>query len=172
MLGDITKKYAEIKKRQGPDTKLTKMNLKFIELIVKDVKSFDAYKLAGYIGNRESAYQLKHKLKPFIDKYYEVEGVSREGYKAKMLKLLELPCVDRQGKPIDSLTFNQYKEVLEMLRHELEQAEAKNRTPQHITAFVIRTYADANRDKGTGGSKVIDIDPVDVSSSPPAVGGG
>jgi hypothetical protein len=86
-----------------------------------------------------------------------------------MLKLLSLPCVDRQGKPVDSLSFSQYKEVLDMLRHELEQAEAKNRTPQHITAFVIKTFAASQSEKGTQGGRVIDVEPVDVSAGPTPV---
>lgn len=152
--------------RKGQEIRLNAKNRKFINLLLKDVKIYDAYKLAGYNGTRETAYQLKHKLKPFIDQSFDIEGLSREGYKVRLLKLLDFPCVDRSGKPIQGLSFNQYKEALLMLRDEVNQAESKNRTPQ-ITAFVIKTHAEAMREqKGQQGGEVIDVQPLDVSAGP------
>ena len=168
----MDKKSRALQSKTAANVKLTKKNLKFIELIIKDVKTHDAYKLAGYLGGRDNAWQLKCKLKPFIERYYELEGVSREGYKSRMLKLLSLPCVDRQGHVLTQLSFSQYKEVLDMLRNELDNAEAKHRTPPNITAFVIKTFAASQREKGTGGDQVVDIAPLSVSNGPQPVNGG
>lgn len=156
------------------DTKLTltKQNLKFIDLLLKDVKVFDAYRIAGYKGNKEASYQLKHKLKPFIEKYYEIEGLSKEGYKTRLLNLLSLPCVDsKTGAPIDKLSFNQYKEVLMLLRDELNRAEERTSTRPQITAFVIKTYEQSQREqRGQQEGQVIDVRG-DVISAPPGAGG-
>lgn len=160
-----TKKALQTKTESN--LKLTKKNIKFIELILKDLKVHEAYTLAGYKGTKESAYQLKHKLKPFIDKYYEIEGVSREGYKAKLLKLLSLPCVDKSGTPVDKLSFNQYKEVLLLLRDELDRQENKQQARPQITAFVIKTHAESVREaRGTQGGNVIDVEAETISDPP------
>jgi len=147
--------------------KLTKKNMKFIELVLKDLKVYEAYTLAGYKGSKESAYQLKHKLKPFIDKYYEIEGVSREGYKSKLLNLLSLPCVDKEGKQLDKLSFSQFKEVLLLLRDELDRQDAKHQARPQITAFVIKTHAEAMREaKGTPGGPIVDVEAEEITPAP------
>jgi len=155
----IGKKMIKTGSKKG-EMKLTKQNLHFIELILKDVKVFDSYQLAGYKGGKESAYQLKHKLKPYLTRAYEIEGLSREGYKTRMLNLLKLPCVDRNGTPITNLTFNQYKEVLNMLKDQIDNEEGRKQTQPQITAFIVKTHAES---KGDRPSKIIDVQPLNVS---------
>jgi hypothetical protein len=151
--------------KSGDNQKLTKKNLKFIELIIKDVKVFEAYKLSGYIGSREAAYQLKHKLKPFIDKYYEIEGLSKDGYKARLLKLLDLPCVDRNNQPVDKLNFNQYIEVLTMLKDSLDRDEDKHKnTNPRITAFIIDRSDGQSSSNKLAKAKVVQGEVVDITN--------
>ncbi len=129
----------EIEHNSEVKERLTKRNRKFIELLLKDVNVVDAHRLSGYSGKRESAYQLKQKLKPFLAKAYEIEGLSREGYRTRLLKLLSLPCVDREGKPIASLSYGQYLEALKMLKDELPSNKV---AVPSITAFIVQRYSD------------------------------
>ena len=143
----------ELDDKNGPKERLTKRNRKFIELLLKDVNVVDAHRLAGYSGARESAYQLKQKLKPFLSKAYEIEGLSTEGYRTRLLRLLSLPCLDSKGNPISSLSYNQYLEALRLLRDELPSNKVA--TP-NITAFVIQRYGGKNDAK----EDTIDITPI------------
>lgn len=155
-MSDDNKKALD--KRKGSEVRLTPKNRKFIELIIGGVKTIDAHKVAGYSGNKDAAYALKTKLQPFIDKYYELEGVSRNELRSRLLNLLKLPCVDRQNKPINGLSFNQYSEVLKMLKEELDRQDSKQQTRPQITAFVIKTHAESAREqRGQGGSQIIDV---------------
>lgn len=143
---------------------LTKQNLKFIELVIKGVKDVDAYALCGYKGGIQSVYQLKHKLKPFIEKAHEIEGLSKEGYKSRLLKLLNLPCVDKEGKEISKLSFNQYTQILNMLKEELDKDKDKQSNRPQITAFVIRTHEEATKDNK--GGAIQNVTPQTITQPP------
>jgi len=133
--------------------RLTPKNLKFLNLIVKGVKIPEAHRLAGYSGNNQASYALKNKLKTHLAKIFEDEGVSKDRYLADLLKLLDLPCVDKKtGKPLENLSFDQYVQVRKLLREELPS----NKPASHnITAFVIQRYSDDDAKD----AKVIDVEP-------------
>ena len=151
---------------KNKELRLTAKSRKFIELIIKGAKIVEAHKAAGYSGNKDAAYALNKKLSPFIQQYYEVEGISRDSYKSRLLNLLSLPCVDRKGKVIDSLNFTQYKDLLLLLRDELDRQENKAGSHPKITAFVIQTHAQAMKANGTQGGEIIDVKGEDISPAP------
>ncbi len=137
--------------------RLTGKNLKFLQFLVRGIKVSEAHSLAGYSGNKEASYALKHKLKANLAIVFETEGLSKDRYLADLLQLLNLPCVNqRTGKPLESLGLDQYLSVRKLLRDELPSNKV---AVPSITAFVIQRYDSGDATKLPKGD-VINITPV------------
>lgn len=160
----MTKKNTKLSKSEGL-LKLTKKNIRFLHYLAEGKKIAEAYNLSGYKGGTSASYDLYWRLKNQMVKVFESKGFTRDRYKAELLKLLDLPCIDSKGNELKSLTFNQREVVLKLFRDELPTEP--NKRPQ-ITNFIINRHmpeakGDSPNGNGTNEEQVIDATVIPIS---------
>ena len=122
----------EPKKAGRPKGKLGKKTQVFMELILAGKTTQEAYNLAGYKGQKNAAYVLRCKLRDLLEERLLGNGISREGAKLELQKLLALPLDKRYETMGVSV-----KERLQMLKFLDKITEKEEGRKPAITPFLV-----------------------------------
>jgi hypothetical protein len=120
---------------------LNKKQMKFIEYRMKGLSVQDAYKLAGYTGNTEQAYQLSHKVKNKVTALIEEDGYNKNAFMGQMVELLKLPLkrvdnLGRQTGDVDFLTVEEKLKVLRLFKDTLPEIQKAQNTIPRFQIFI------------------------------------
>jgi hypothetical protein len=118
------------------DSLLPKQRL-FLMRLLEGAKVYDAYKDAGYEGDKGAAYQLKSRLDKELTLLAEAKNMSKSDLLLELGKLNELPVVDKTGAPVSGVSINNKLRILALQQKALEMS--KPEAPR-ITAFQVNTY--------------------------------
>jgi len=155
------------------EQKLTKQNLKFIELRAKGLSVVEAYKLAGYKGTHpEQAYQLSHQVKNKVTELIEEDGYNKNSFMLQMSELLKLPLarVNNLGNKIgdvDYLTVEEKLKVLRLFKDTLPEMKKETNVIPRFQIFMndgglsVNVNGQQACDAIKSGSPVIDVNPLE-----------
>lgn len=131
---------------------LTTKNKLFIEYLLNGMKTIDAYHKAGYNASESSAYEMRHRLKPFIQ---ELSGLSDVELFKELRELSSLRVTEIENNETISA-----KDKLEIIKTKakLLKLDQESNKPKQITPFIINHYHNDKGDKTINKDNVIDID--------------
>jgi len=137
---------------------LSKRDLKFIQYRIQGLKVPEAYKLAGFKGNDNSAYVLSYRLAGRVNEIIKQGSFNSTELMLEVSKLVSLPLRPDQN----AVTVDQKIKVLRLFKDALPEQDKK----QSFTQFTIINGALSN-----DMTKVVDVtnDAV-VSSNNEAIG--
>lgn len=121
---------APTKKTGRPKGKLGRRTQAFMELILAGHPTLKAYELAGYKGQKNAAYVLRCQLKERLEERLLGDGISREGLKLELKKLLELPLDPNR-------TAVSVKERLQILKFMDKVTEQQEKEHPSVTPFLV-----------------------------------
>lgn len=140
-------------------TELTPKNKAFLTYLCKGLKTFDAYKAAGYKGQETAAYDLRARLKGYLSELLEAHGIDKTGLLLEWKKLLELPLSETEQ-------FVTVKEKVQILNGAGKLLANKDVKDEHrkYTPFIVNMYQGV---KVNGEKKTEILETLNESNSTP-----
>lgn len=139
----MTENLPEKNPENSLDALLPKQRM-FLFLLTEGRPVFEAYKAAGYEGEKGAAYQLKSRLDGALVEMAKARNVSKGDLMLEIGRLNDLPLVDRFGDAVVGITINHKIKVLALQQKALEseKQEAPRVTLVQVNRFEAKTASE------------------------------